>query len=200
MKKQFTINQKDIYNVDTTILFTSNCNFKEDLVELVNNDCEVIMRNMGIDINDIPLAILEEFDCLNLKNKEKLTKLEEIKIQIISSLISPKKTIVFFNILTFVNSDLKKKIIERLKEQGHQIINYTSEIEETLYLEYMVVLNKNQIIMEGLTKEVLKEEKILKKLGFNLPFIVELSSGLKYYNMVNKIYYDIESLVEDLWK
>ena len=53
--------------------------------------------------------------------------------------------------------------------------------------------------MEGYKEDILKEEKILKKLGFNLPFIVELSNGLKYYGLVNKLYYDNESLVSDLW-
>ena len=54
--------------------------------------------------------------------------------------------------------------------------------------------------MEGNYKEILKEEKILKKLGFNLPFILELSLGLKYYNLTNDLYYDNESLVNYLWK
>ena len=54
--------------------------------------------------------------------------------------------------------------------------------------------------MEGNTKDILKEEKIIKKLGFNMPFIIELSNGLKYYNIVDKLYYDNESLVNDLWK
>ena len=54
--------------------------------------------------------------------------------------------------------------------------------------------------MEGKSKLVLQEEKILKKLGFNLPFIVELSNSLKYYQLVDKTYFDSLELVEDLWK
>ena len=40
--------------------------------------------------------------------------------------------------------------------------------------------------MEGNTKDILKEEKIIKKLGFSMPFIIELSNGLKYYNIVER--------------
>ena len=54
--------------------------------------------------------------------------------------------------------------------------------------------------MEGLKEQVLQEEKILKKLGFHLPFIVELSNGLKYYGLVDKIYFKNEELVNALWK
>ena len=48
--------------------------------------------------------------------------------------------------------------------------------------------------------EVLKNEKLLKRLGFNMPFIIELSNLLNNYNLVNKIYLDKESLVKDVWK
>ena len=54
--------------------------------------------------------------------------------------------------------------------------------------------------MEGKKELVLLEEKILKKLGFNLPFVVELSNGLKYYGLVNKVYFNMEELVDVLWK
>ena len=54
--------------------------------------------------------------------------------------------------------------------------------------------------MEGKKEAVLQEEKILKKLGFSLPFIVELSKGLKYYQVVDKIYFNNVELVNDLWK
>lgn len=74
------------------------------------------------------------------------------------------------------------------------------EIEETLWLDYLIVIHEEKVIMEGKSKLVLQEEKILKKLGFNLPFIVELSNSLKYYQLVDKTYFDSLELVEDLWK
>ena len=54
--------------------------------------------------------------------------------------------------------------------------------------------------MEGKKELVLQEEKILKKLGFNLPFIVELSNGLKLYKVIDKVYFNNEELVGELWK
>ena len=87
-----------------------------------------------------------------------------------------------------------------MKSNHKRIINYTTQIEETLLLDYLVITHENTIIMEGAKELVLKEEKILKKLGFNLPFIVELSSGLKYYGLINKIYFNSKELVDELWK
>ncbi|MCI9280852.1 MAG: hypothetical protein HFI49_01135 [Bacilli bacterium] len=194
------INNKDIPKVNTTILHTSKSNYNVDMLEFINNNCEVIVKTSRTDINDIPLKILDSYNCLELTDKKELTNTDEVKINILKSLCSDKEVIVFYDILNYIDNKMKGKLMKELIKQDKIIINYTTEIEETLYLDYLIIVHENKVIMEGQTKEVLNEEKIIKKLGFNMPLITELSSGLKYYSVVNKKYYDIESLVEDLWK
>lgn len=200
MEILFKINNKDIPKINTTLLHTSKGNYNVDMLEFINNNCEVIVKTSRTDINDIPLKILDSYNCLELTDKKELTNTDEIKINILKSLCSEKEVIVFYDILNYIDNELKDKLIKELIKQDKTIINYTTEIEETLYLDYLIIVHENKVIMEGQTKEVLNEEKIIKKLGFNMPLITELSSGLKYYSVVNKKYYDIESLVEDLWK
>ena len=200
MEILFKINNKDIPKINTTILHTSKSNYNVDMFEFINNNCEVIIKTSRTDINDIPLKILDSYNCLELAKKDELTNNDEIKINILKSLCSEKEVIVFYDILNYIDNKMKDKLIKELVSQNKIIINYTTEIEETLYLDYLIIVHENKVIMEGQTKEVLNEEKIIKKLGFNMPLITELSSGLKYYGVVNKKYYDIESLVEDLWK
>ena len=48
--------------------------------------------------------------------------------------------------------------------------------------------------------EVLKNEKLLKRIGLSLPFMVELSLLLKDYNLVDNIYLDNKTLKGILWK
>ena len=200
MEILFKINNKDIPKINTTLLHTSKGNYNVDMLEFINNNCEVIVKTSRTDINDIPLKILDSYNCLELTDKKELTNTDEIKINILKSLCSEKEVIVFYDILNYIDNELKDKLMKELIKQDKTIINYTTEIEETLYLDYLIIVHENKVIMEGQTKEVLNEEKIIKKLGFNMPLITELSSGLKYYSVVNKKYYDIESLVEDLWK
>lgn len=200
MEILFKINNKDIPKINTTILHTSRSNYNVDMLEFINNNCEVIVKTSRTDINDIPLKILDSYNCLDLTEKNELTNTDEIKINILKSLCSEKEVIIFYDILNYIDNKMKDKLIKELVSQNKIIINYTTEIEETLYLDYLIIVHENKVIMEGQTKEVLNEEKIIKKLGFNMPLITELSSGLKYYGVVNKKYYDIESLVEDLWK
>lgn len=200
MKELFTISNKVIYDIDTSILYTSEFNYNMDAVELLNQGCTIISKTSHLDITDIKEEFFAKFDCLYLKHKKYFTKEDEYKINILGSISNPRNVVVFLNILTYIDKTFKNNVIEYLQEMHARIINYTTQIEETLMLSYLVVINKNEIVMEGKTTEVLKVEDILKKLGFSLPFVVELSSGLKLYGLIDKIYYDKESLVDDLWK
>lgn len=200
MQEILKINGKTFYDTNTTILFTSEFNTTSDAIEFLHNNCTVINKSSNVDKNDITNNLYEEFNCEELKDKTILTKTDKIKLSILANLESEEKIFVFMNVLTYLDKNFKRKVIDYLKEHQKLIINYTSEIEETLYLDYLIVIHDNKIVMEGKKEQILSEEKILKKLGFKLPFILELSNGLKYYGLIDKSYYDNESLVNVLWK
>jgi len=110
------------------------------------------------------------------------------------------KKVIFFNILNNLNKNEIEELFRYLKSNNVNFINVTNNIEEVLCTENLIVYVNDKIIAEGNTLELLKEEKLFKRLGFNLPFIINLSTLLKDYNLVNNIYLDKESLVNDLWK
>lgn len=200
MPKEININNKTFKDINTTVLYTSEFNYVNDAIEFINLGCSVIDKNNISDIDDIPISLLEEFKCADLLDKEIYSKSEEIKINILNTLASGKETIVFLNVLNYLDDDFKTQVIDYLNTHNKRIINYTSNIEETLLLPYLMVIHDNKIIMEGSTNSILLEDKILTKLGFRLPFIVELSQGLKYYGLTSQVYYHNEELVNDLWK
>lgn len=187
------------FDKDTSILYTSSFNYSDIIIELVNNGYEVITSDNYSNLFDIPFGVLNRLDCLYLLKKKDLTKIDNIKINILNALSTKNSKVVFFNVLTYVDDEFKRAIIKEFKIMHKVIINFTMDIEEVLLFDYLIVVH-DVVIMEGNTKDVLKEEKVLKKLGYSLPFIIELSNGLKYYNLVDKTYYDCESLVDDLWK
>lgn len=121
-------------------------------------------------------------------------------VHIIIGLSKLPKVILLYDILTYLKKDDKDKVIEFLKQRNITIINFTSCEEEFLYCENMIIIDGNKVIMEGLTKEVLKNEKAIRRLGFNLPFVVDLSTQLKLYGVLDKYYYDMEELVDVLCK
>ena len=45
-----------------------------------------------------------------------------------------------------------------------------------------------------------KEEKTFNKLSLKLPFVVELSTKLQYYGLTDHLIFDMEELVDIIWK
>ena len=43
-------------------------------------------------------------------------------------------------------------------------------------------------------------EMILNKLGISIPFEIELSIKLKLYGLVDKLYTNINEMVDDIWQ
>ena len=111
----------------------------------------------------------------------------------------PSKRVVFNESWYNLRNNEKKVIIELLKKQNINFVNITSNIEASLLSDYIVVFDENKKVLEGNTEFVLRNEKVLKKLGYGLPFVVDLSIQLTYYDILGKVYYDMDKLTEDLW-
>ena len=111
----------------------------------------------------------------------------------------PNKQVIFNETLYGLKLDEKMKIFKLLKKQNISYINVTSNVEEAIYSDYIFVYDGNKLVLEGNRNEVLKEEKTLKRLGYGLPFVVDLSIQLNYYDIFNKVYYDLDELVRALW-
>lgn len=109
------------------------------------------------------------------------------------------KQVVLVNSFYYLNDEEIKRIIELLNQQKINYINITSNIEEALYSDYMIVYEEENKVIEGNTKDVLQEEKLLKRLGYGLPFVVDLSLQLKLYGVLDKVIFDMDTLMEKLW-
>ncbi len=111
----------------------------------------------------------------------------------------PNKQVIFNETLYGLKLDEKMEIFKLLKKQNISYINVTSNVEDAIYSDYIFVYDGNKLVLEGNRNEVLKEEKTLKRLGYGLPFVVDLSIQLNYYDIFNKVYYDLDELVGALW-
>lgn len=87
-----------------------------------------------------------------------------------------------------------------LTKEGIAIVFATNNSSDALLSDTTYVLHKGVIALSGTTKEVLKQDGLLLKLGVELPFEVDLSLKLGMYGLIDGIYYDIDELVDKLWK
>ena len=108
--------------------------------------------------------------------------------------------IVLFNVLHLLSRNNIDKLIEYLKESNKEFIIITNNMEEVMYTDYLIVVDESEsILIEGKTKLVLEESKLLKRLGFDLPFYFEMSNLLMDYGLIDNIYDNKDDLVGALW-
>lgn len=146
---------------------------------------------------------LFKLDHLLDRDPNSLGSSDKVKMKILSSLIIKPKILVLDNIMSELDYNdfvLVFKILKDYSNDGGIVINITNNIEEALYSDKMFVIYDKKIVCEGKTISVLNEEKIFKRLGIGLPFIIDLNKYLMDYGLINKYYLTNEKLVNALWK
>ena len=111
----------------------------------------------------------------------------------------PSKRVIFNESLSSLSNKEKKEIFDLLDKQNINYVNVTSNVEDALFGDYIIVYDEDMKVLEGNKEVVLKNEKLLKKLGFGVPFVVDLSIQLMYYDILDKVYFDVDNLLEALW-
>ena len=168
-----------------------------DLFKTTNKLVNVIIPN-----SKKSKDLIKTFEIENLleENYEDLGIEEKCIVKIASYLSFESNIIIFDDVMSYLNKEMKEKIIKYIKTKKITLINFTSDIEEVLYGQNLIVIDNDKIVLQGTTIEVLKNEKQLKDLGLYLPFIVDLSIQLNLYGLLKKIYTTEKKLIGDLWK
>lgn len=128
---------------------------------------------------------------------------DKTKLKILSSIIFNPKVLILNNVLSeldYEDSILVVKILKSYVKEGNIILNFTNNVDESLYGDRIIINDNKNIIVDGKTLSVLNEDNILKKLGIGLPFIVELNKYLLNYGIIDHYELNMDKLVEVIWK
>ena len=213
MKKIFSLDEYNfsLYDELTSILYNSE-NTKNSVIDKLSKGRFTIInsRTLDIDIKVNEFLKLSKFDMKQLDyfklhdylntSLSDLQVEDQLYIKILSILSKADDTIVFDDVLSYLSEERKKKLIKFVFDKNIKYINFTSDVEEVVYSNYLIVLSKDGVAIEGKVKSVLSEEKILKRLGFSLPVIYDISLQLKAYGLIDKPYIDMKKLVNEIWK
>ena len=120
------------------------------------------------------------------------------------ALITGPELIILDEAFSMVDSMSKLNMLKLLrkikKDYNVTILNISHDIEESIYGDDIIVINNGRVIIQDNKKNVYKQEKELNKLGFELPFMVNLSNKLSYYDLLDDVLYSMEDMVDLLWK
>lgn len=150
--------------------------------------------------------IVEEFEISELlsKNPQELNAEEASIVAIAIALITKPKLLILDDAFTKIGDFWKKKLYRILKKwnQIYQltILNITHNIEECLFGKRLCVLYQGELVLNIKVSELARYEKELKQYHYSLPFMVELSEKLKYYNVIDHTILDMNRMVNTIWK
>ena len=175
------------------------------ITELVKDELRYSLEN----INVAPKIIREKLNEINdyfginkILNKSigNLNLNDRTLVKILSYAIMEPTYLAIDDLLVDLDTRTKILLLNYLNSKDIMLINVTTNMEDVLYTDYMMCLYDGISAIDGKTLEVLKNEKILKRLGFSLPFMLDLSIQLELYGLISKTYLNKEGLVKNLWK
>ena len=214
MQKRLSIEKYNftLYNDITSIIFNDE-SIKNKIISEINTKDFIFINSKTIServrvsdflkANNFDMRLLIKFKINELISADLSTLPIEDQLYLKIIVIinnNDEKDYIFDDVLSYLSEDRKKIIFKTIFDKNLKYYNFTSDIEEVIYSNYLIVLSKDGVAIEGSVKSVLAEEKLLKRLGFSLPIIYDLSLQLKSYSLIDKPYVDMRKLVNDLWK
>lgn len=183
--------------------------FNSFLFDDVYKEMAFPLENLNIPVDKIEKSVIElakTFGISKLLDKKTidLTNSEKQEVQLVISLLHKPDILLLDNPFSMMNKKTKDRIMGALKKYQKEnkltIILATTNLEDVLDTDYLYILNDGDIIIEGKPLDVFEEDTILNKLGFSLPFMVDLSLKLKFYELLDNIEVDMNRMVDVLWK
>lgn len=174
------------------------------LFDTVYDELSYPLKNLGyskIYVNRQINKVLNLFS-LDIKDKKinELTVEEKQLLIFCLALIHNPKVLLIDDVFSYMNETDSKKIITILKGiKKIAIINFSSNLDNYKENDYIYVLDNGKIKLEGKYQNVLKEDNILKKIGLEIPFTINLSNKLKEVGIINSDYDNLEELVNEVW-
>jgi len=179
------------------------------LFEDVYKEMAFPLENLNTPVEEIEKRIIsmaKEFGINKLLDKKTidLTNSERQEVQLVISLLHNPDILLLDNSFSMMNKETKKRIMNALKKYHDEnrltIVLTTTNLEDVIDTDYLYILNDGDFIIEGEPFEVFREDVILNKLGFSLPFMVDLSLKLEFYELVEGIETNLDRMVNTLWK
>jgi len=152
---------------------------------------------------DLVSRVLKINDILD-KEIIKLSNYEMIRVLVASSIVHMPKILFLDDIFKRINEKEKKELFNIfhniIKEFQISILFTTSFVEDVIDLENIVVVADKKTVFTGSFDEIILQDNELTKLGFKIPMMIDLSRKLQFYDLIDGIYYDVDKVVDRLWK
>ena len=175
----------------------------------VSDELMFSLQNMNLSNEEIQSRLNEVSNYLHIEHlldciPHSLSGGEKQLVSLGAALMLQPDILVIDESLDMIDAITKDKILALLKkihkEKNMTVIYVTQELEDTMYTDRIILLSNGTITLDEKVKNAFHDDKIYREAGLSLPFMVELSKKLQYYDLVDKIEFNIDKLVNKLWK
>lgn len=199
------INPKNIKNIRSKIGYAFENVDSTFVCNTVKENILFILKSKGIEGNKKIDSLLKDIDITHLlaRNPKFLSQGEKQLVSIFTIILLEPKIIVLDESLSIIDDYTKEKIfkvLKKLNSAGSTIINFTQDSECILYGNELVIINNKKVMLHEKIEEAFSDVKKFTDNEIALPFMVDLSIKLQYYQKINKIYTDYKKLVNELWQ
>lgn len=171
----------------------------------VEDDLAFGLENANVDREKMKKIIQDlaaKVDMENFLDREpnSLSGGQKQRVAIASVLALNPEIIIFDEATSMLDPKGKEDVLKIIKDiqktREKTLISITHDMDEAIMADYCIVFSKGKIIAFDESKNVLNNSKIIEESKIDSPFIYKISSKIDGI----KPTYDIEELLENIWK
>jgi len=197
-------NLKHIHRITSKIVENSAFTSSTVLEELNNSLQKASFIGKQFKTNIEQVNKLLKLNDLLEKDPNALNDNDKTLVTIATALITKPKILIIDETLNNLNEPTKIKVLKLLqkmvKNKELTVVYMTHNSDDSLYSDNIIILDNTKVLVSGKKEKVYINEKNFETAGLELPFIINLSKKLQFYNLINKDYQSAEKMVEQLWK
>lgn len=155
---------------------------------IIEEDVAFGPENLGIEPSEIRRRVDDALETVGMTEYMKgspnqLSGGQKQRIAIAGVIAMKPRCIVFDESTAMLDPIGRRQVMSTMeklnKEYGITIIHITHYMQEAILADRIVVMDKGEVILEGIPKEVFKEVKKLKEIGLDVPDTTYLAYLLK---------------------
>lgn len=166
----------------------NNLNYTEDIAKKKVYD---ISKKLGI-------------ENILYKEVESLSHSQKKVVSFAQSIIHEPKFILIDGLFDSLDVYYKNKVFSYLKQMKKNkkniILFTTNSSEDLLFVDNLIIIKNGKIIINDDVKNLMENESLFLKNDIKLPFLVDLSYKLKAYDLIDKLIYDDNEMVNEIWQ
>ncbi len=205
-----TKNEEEIWDLraNTGMVFQNPDN--QIVATIVEEDVAFGPENLGIKSDEIRRRVDDALESVNMSEYKRsaphmLSGGQKQRVAIAGILAMSPKYIILDEPTAMLDPEGRKEVINTImdlnKNQNKTIILITHYMDEAAKADKIIVMEKGEIEMEGIPREIFSQVDKIKKIGLDVPQVTELAWELSKegFNLDYKIL-NVDELVGEIWQ